>query len=213
MYTNPDFVYGGVRETVAAVRQHSGNFVIVGRRVSIDAAPLCRRRSTMRHTEILRLGHELGQVDPEHAGWAMDYFIFTKYSLPLASMPPFIVGVWRWDNWLFGEVVRFGAAHVVDASDTIAATHIGRTSVGLSERSGAKYNNDLWRAALPGNQPIPKPAGLGDMQFATYFSVQHGSMPYLVYKDTAALLVGQHVEEIRRAAALPPSAEPSLHNN
>jgi hypothetical protein len=37
MYTNPDFVYGGVRETVAAVRQHSGNFVIVGRRVSIDA--------------------------------------------------------------------------------------------------------------------------------------------------------------------------------
>jgi hypothetical protein len=127
----------------------------------------------------------------------------------LASMPPFIVGVWRWDNWLFGEVVRLGATHVVDASDTIAATHIGRTSVGLSARSGAKYNNDLWHAALPGNRPIPKPAGLGDMQFAMHFSVRRGGVIQLDYNDTAARLVGEHVEEIRRASALPPSAQPS----
>ena len=199
MYTNPDFVYTGVSDTVRSTKEAIGDFVIVGRRVSIEPEPLCLQHEISHYDDLIQAGHELGKIDPNHAGWAMDYFIYTRNSLPVGGMPPFLVGVWRWDNWLLAEVVRLQKVHVIDASASIAATHLGTTSTTLKHRVGAGYNNFLWKAALPGGKPIPKPAGLGDMQYSSMFVVRHTTHVELVLNETAVMLVHGYVQQIHAA--------------
>ena len=206
MYTNPDIVYSGVQDTVRTAKERLGQFTIVGRRVGIGAEPLCLQRKISDYKQLIELGHRIGRPDPN--GWAMDYFIYTRNSLPVGAMPPFLVGVWRWDNWLLGEVVRLGKVHVIDASATIAATHLGCTSTAHNNRFGANYSNMLWKATLPGGKPIPRPAGLGAMRYSSMFAVRHATHVELVLNKTAAMLVRGYVQQIRAAANA--AGEPAL---
>jgi hypothetical protein len=117
---------------------------------------------------ILKLGHDTQDRDPKEY---MDYFIFRKGSLPLASMPPFIVGSWRWDTWLTDATIRH--AHqtmvvVVDSSDGILAIHTKKTLQAFQDRPGAKYNNEMFKVSAGGAYPTPYPTGFGGSQYSPF---------------------------------------------
>jgi hypothetical protein len=195
MYTNPDFVYTGVTDTVQAVAHVLDELVIVGRRISIEPEHICMTTKLINVRQLVNIGGRQG-VDPNHAGWAMDYFIFSRHSLPIEHMPPFLVGVWRWDNWLLGETIRLRGVSVVDASSTIMAIHLGNTTTRLQDRTGASYNNLLWKSTLHGGHVIPKPAGLGDIQFSSFFSLRHENHVEIMVNRTAVMLVNGYLAAI-----------------
>lgn len=184
IFTNPDIVFSGLRETlVAAVAAH-GSFLVVGGRIDMDDT-ICENMNVRTHADLLQLAH----MGTPHTKWAMDYYMFTKTSLPMASMPPFLIGNWRWDNWLLDATLRHTNVPVIDATATILALHISTTSVALRDREGAEHNNRLWLADAGGRRPDPAPAGLGEMQFAQYFTVARAGAVEIVGNATARDIV------------------------
>lgn len=184
MFTNPDIVFSGLRETLAAAAAAHGSFLVVGGRTDMDNT-LCEEMSVRTHTDLVHLAH----MGTPHTKWAMDYYMFTKSSLPIASMPPFLIGNWRWDNWLLDATLRYRNVPVIDATATILALHISTTSVALRDRDGAEHNNRMWLADAGGRRPDPAPAGLGEMQFAQYFTVATAGSVEIVGNATAREIV------------------------
>jgi hypothetical protein len=188
MFTNPDILFSGVRQTLAAAVEAHGSFVVVGGRQDVNASDLCERFHVRTHTNLLRLAH----MGTPHTKWAMDYYLFTKSSLPFASMPPFLIGNWRWDNWLLDATLRYTRVAVIDATATILALHLKTSSIGLSDRTGAEYNNRIWLADNGGRTPDPAPAGLGEMQYAHHFTVLRAGHVAILGNDTAQSIVQAH---------------------
>jgi hypothetical protein len=127
MYTNFDIAFSGlVRELIQAARQQMGSFAVFGRRYDRNLSP--------------------GASDNEelHAAWGLDYFICRKQDFPVQSMPPFVIGNWRWDNWLADYFIRHPQIADIDATAVIRALHLsGAPHVPAAERDGAVYNEGL----------------------------------------------------------------------
>ena len=183
MYSNPDIIYDGVRVTAAAVIKQFPRFVVAGSRIDVDSVDICISRGSLSPDMVLAKR----RTGRKHLSWAIDYYLYSKGSLPLASFPPYIIGNWRWDNWLLDEIIRYETAPVIDASRMIAAVHLGDTATALQNRSAAKYNNDFWYASAGMHRPDPMPAGLGDLQYAPYFVEAGFSGNIVVHLNHSAL--------------------------
>lgn len=167
MFSNPDIIYEGIEDTVKSLTHQFDKFVAMGVRIDLDSIDLCKSQASLTPEGLLQARHSRGHL---HEKWGIDYYLYAKGSLPVASMPPFIIGNWRWDNWLLDEIIRYDTAPAVDASETIVALHLEDTKISLQNRTAAKYNNDLWYAAAGWKRPDPFPAGLGDLAFAQYYT-------------------------------------------
>ena len=200
IFSNPDIIYENVQVTVAALTQQFKRFLAVGARYDTSSVRICNTKGSLTVQDILTAKKEHGVM---HTKWAMDYFLFSKESLPLASMPPYIIGNWRWDNWLLDETIRYNTAAVIEATETIGAIHLEDTVVSLNNRTAAKYNNDLWYAASGGKRPDPFPAGLGEMQYAPYLTewLTDASVK-IITNETAMAVTSKYVVKRNDASAM-----------
>mmetsp|Transcript_36480 Transcript_36480/g.60728 ORF Transcript_36480/g.60728 Transcript_36480/m.60728 type:complete len:1051 (+) Transcript_36480:256-3408(+) len=85
-----------------------------------------------------------------HGDMGVDYFVFRKSFLDRIDVPPFLLGTWRWDNWLVSEALMLEGMHVVDATKVLVAVHQGKktpyTKTQSHERAGSTYNENLVRS-------------------------------------------------------------------
>lgn len=85
--------------------------------------------------------------------WAIDYFVFRTKSWPRFRMLPFLVGVWRWDNYWLARAVMDEAVTVVDATRAVKVYHqYEKKSVdevpNHTSRTGHEYNDELVLRAM-----------------------------------------------------------------
>ena len=99
MFTNSDIYPQGVEAAVHIVAGAiNTSFLVVGQRTDIsDMDSLCEK-----HISLSSINNTFGE---RHSEYGIDYYIFRKGSLPISSMPPFLLGCWKWDNWLLDQAI------------------------------------------------------------------------------------------------------------
>lgn len=141
MYINSDVIMSpNTSIVISKVATKFPSFLIVGRRTYYAAG---NNISEALHSEnIFEYLLKQGKLDTDVA---MDYFIFTRNSLPLDLMPNFLVGNTHWDNWLFSATLyyRYSSTIVIDATSQITAIHLEKSSL-MGKRLGYSYNIDLF---------------------------------------------------------------------
>jgi hypothetical protein len=81
-----------------------------------------------------------------HGEWGLDYWIFPTNLFHQSGIDflPFLLGVYRWDNWLLSEFVLHEDVTVIDATSSISAVHLDDPQRKVhSARNGAQYNDNL----------------------------------------------------------------------
>lgn len=139
MFTNSDIYPRGVKAAVDVVAGAiKTSFLIVGQRIDIsDMNSLCEKK-----VPLSGINTTLGM---EHGPYGIDYYIFRKGSLPINEMPPFLLGCWKWDNWLLDQAISKDNTAVVDASLAIDAFHLGTNEItDHTLRKGGPYNLELY---------------------------------------------------------------------
>lgn len=140
VFTNSDIVLNGIDKAVEqALEIVRDNFVLVGQRIDSDMQYFCGDCSK----NLIRSLNQLAGAF--HPPTGVDYFVYKKGTLPLREMPPFLLGVWRWDNWLLDRVITHGGYKVIDCTFQIQAVHF-RESLGHPNRNGASYNLALYQS-------------------------------------------------------------------
>jgi hypothetical protein len=128
--------------SLIAVATQLRSFVLVGQRTDVVmseevCAPVV---DTEEWLNSVRRQAALG--GRTHFDWGLDYFFFSgdRY----IELPPYLIGRWRWDNWLLAEHLKIG--NVVDGSSTILAIH-QQTNVSVfslhDERRGSDVNQEI----------------------------------------------------------------------
>jgi len=163
MYTNADIIFSSLTESVDILNRElphfsDGKIIGMGQRTDLDLnmdAPFPE--------DIMAVAKQRGVLHPDYG---IDYFLYTKGSLPLAKMPPFLIGNSKWDNWLLSELLIRNASSVIDMTRTFLAVHVGLTEKSLSERKGYIYNEQLWKISRFGTRYI----GLGRVDYSHFFT-------------------------------------------
>lgn len=129
LFMNHDIeMEGPIADLGAAFSGFPGRFVLFGQRFDYDA---CVTGTTRSHIEL-------------HATWGLDYFLLRPSDFPVSDMPDFVIGNWRWDNWLARYFIEKEDFMAVDATAVLVAWHPRPNKfVSASERSGAAWNNAL----------------------------------------------------------------------
>lgn len=120
------------------------NILLVGRRTDVPVDSLV----SFREGWDIALEEEGKKQGALHKEWGIDYFVFKKESYPQFGMLPFLVGVWRWDNYWLSQAVLDDSFVVIDASEAVPVFHQGVDKPGdrdsnHSVRVGAEYNDEL----------------------------------------------------------------------
>lgn len=79
-----------------------------------------------------------------HGDYGIDYFVYFKGLLPLKVMPNFLLGVWKWDNWLLDTLIRGGIVPVIDGTSLLDAIHLRLNNVSHEARDGYDVNQALY---------------------------------------------------------------------
>ncbi len=150
----------GIRQYQQRMRRDAGNFVLTGQRIDIHSSKVLKRLSSFNDVDhMLSLARVEGEL---HGESAIDYFIYPK-SLSFASkMPPFLLGNWKWDNWLLHDLISSKRTTVIDSTIDIHAIHVGSTAVALGHRPGAVYNSRVFESSTFGLQGV----GMGTFKYA-----------------------------------------------
>ena len=86
-----------------------------------------------------------------HDAFGIDVFVVAgaRFAELSATFPPFLVGVYRWDNWVLAALLRTSSvsAPVVDVTGTMTVGHDDVVSDHLRD-DGREYNDDLVKAEL-----------------------------------------------------------------
>eukprot|EP00276_Gloeochaete_wittrockiana_P003281 CAMPEP_0184645750 /NCGR_PEP_ID=MMETSP0308-20130426/2328_1 /TAXON_ID=38269 /ORGANISM="Gloeochaete witrockiana, Strain SAG 46.84" /LENGTH=874 /DNA_ID=CAMNT_0027075105 /DNA_START=452 /DNA_END=3073 /DNA_ORIENTATION=- len=120
------------------------NAVVVGQRLDID----WNDKSDF-STESLQKTHRQRALTNGvvHGDMGIDYFIFKKAFLDQIDIPPFLLGTWRWDNFLLSEALMADDVTVIDATNVIVAVHQGKpvqlAKADSHNRPGHSYNDKL----------------------------------------------------------------------
>ena len=163
MYTNADIIFSSLQPSVEILNNALPNFVDgkiigMGQRTDLDLdeeAPF--------PPDLMQMAKQRGVLHPDYG---IDYFLYTKGSLPIATMPQFLIGNSKWDNWLLSELLIRNASCVVDLTKTFLAVHVGLTEKSLTERKGYIYNEQLWKI----NRHATRYIGLGRVDFARFYT-------------------------------------------
>ena len=86
-----------------------------------------------------------------HDAYGIDVFLLSAALFPAVAdrFPAFLIGVYRWDNWLLAELLRASSAWqpVVDASRCVVAGHDSLLSDHLND-AGREWNDDIAKRLL-----------------------------------------------------------------
>ena len=118
VYVNSDIVLlQDFLEAVQQVASSRGRFLMVGRRMDVDITEPLPLEVADWPERLRRLALAQGKLNIARS---IDYFVFSHGLY--ATVPPFAIGRFWWDNWLIWKARSLGAA-VVDASSVVLAVH------------------------------------------------------------------------------------------
>eukprot|EP00889_Picochlorum_renovo_P006399 jgi/Picre1/33429/NNA_008753.t1 len=144
VFANSDIILTGAHQAVEEASKLVGeNFLLVGERIDSDLEYFCSECSK---NLMLSMHRVVGNF---HNSYGIDYFIYKKRTLPLQNMPAFLLGVWRWDNWLLDQVITLGTHQVIDCTSQIQAVHFTK-SARHDVRTGSQHNLALYEAFYHG---------------------------------------------------------------
>lgn len=157
LFTNGDISFGPIQPTLTKVARTVPNFVLAGQRIDVHTSRVPESHVTS-VKDLLTLALSEGEL---HGESAIDYFVYTRTESFARKMPPFLIGNWKWDNWLLHDFIVSEQTTVVDATSDICAVHVGATSTALAQRRGAVYNSRVFESSTFGIQGI----GMGSLKF------------------------------------------------
>ena len=101
-------------------------------------------------TRVFEYAEDWGKL---HSEYGIDLFIYPKAIFSLLQFPPYLAGVYRWDNWWLSEMILHDDVTVVDLSSTQLPllTHDGDRTVDHPTEDGAHYNDRITKLRS-GNQ-------------------------------------------------------------
>eukprot|EP00276_Gloeochaete_wittrockiana_P010107 CAMPEP_0184665810 /NCGR_PEP_ID=MMETSP0308-20130426/58717_1 /TAXON_ID=38269 /ORGANISM="Gloeochaete witrockiana, Strain SAG 46.84" /LENGTH=538 /DNA_ID=CAMNT_0027110023 /DNA_START=375 /DNA_END=1991 /DNA_ORIENTATION=+ len=144
MFANGDILF---EDSLPHVIRHvfssfkNSDAVIVGERTDIEWNSTIDFRNPEIRDHVFRQVKRDGVI---HGDYAIDYFVFRKGLVERMELPAFLLGTWRWDNWLLSDCLSRRDVAVVDATEVVLAMHQGASSAGKSHRRrGFEYNEQL----------------------------------------------------------------------
>ena len=124
------------------LKRISDDYAMTGKRIDYDVAS----EWDFSDQNFLETMHR----DVEHRGllhgkYGLDYFLFSKSALKAVAnrFPPFLVGVYRWDNVMLADLLLEKDVTVFDASEVTTVIHQGTEVHDHLQEPGSKYNNEL----------------------------------------------------------------------
>ena len=136
-------VFDSFRHSVKSCADNYENFVMVGRR---HLSPVAFSNPTTKTgwDELEALVKNL----PIDGSFAIDFFVVRKtarlFNAVFKDFPPFVIGTWRWDNYLLLLFIRDEMTVIIDATYVAPIVHQVFNEVEPHEsRPAAYYNNEL----------------------------------------------------------------------
>ena len=114
-----------------AHRVFGDDFLLVARRTDVAI--------TTKEVDVLAQAHSNGRL---HDHFGIDLFVYHRKHFP-QTFPPFLAGVYRWDNFLLAHFILRGDIAVVDVTQHGLIVHQELTSLNHNKRRGAEYNDAL----------------------------------------------------------------------
>ena len=118
--------------------------LIVGRRIDVELTERINENVPGWDASMRSYAEKHGKL---HGEYGIDYFVHRKSFFEMIKLPAFVVGLWRWDNYLLAHALLHPEIYVVDATNAINAIHMGVNRQGdrvdHTQRPGAKYADDL----------------------------------------------------------------------
>eukprot|EP00276_Gloeochaete_wittrockiana_P005797 CAMPEP_0184662660 /NCGR_PEP_ID=MMETSP0308-20130426/44288_1 /TAXON_ID=38269 /ORGANISM="Gloeochaete witrockiana, Strain SAG 46.84" /LENGTH=518 /DNA_ID=CAMNT_0027104835 /DNA_START=380 /DNA_END=1936 /DNA_ORIENTATION=- len=145
MFTNGDILFDdSLTPVIQNVFSHFGerDAVVVGERLDVEwnSSTLAFGNPEVRK-HVFQLVRKYGTL---HGDYAIDYFVMRRRLVEKMQLPEFLLGTWRWDNWLLSDTLSRRDVAVVDASRVLLAVHQGRSNAGRSHRRpGHQHNEDI----------------------------------------------------------------------
>lgn len=143
VYVNGDIIL--MNDFAKAFRSVSfRHFLMIGQRTDVD---VCENLDFQEESQIALLRRLLIERGNLHLPWGLDYFAYTRGSIP--TLPQLYLGAAAWDNLMVYYCRRNGLP-VIDASLDVRAFHQNHVYYGMRECSSAKSN----MAQVPENAPV-----------------------------------------------------------
>ena len=156
-FVNGDIVLSPYLTSVldSVQRQYDQHFSMVSRRTDtlIDDATLDQWFSSIGdgatdHTDaVIEYSRRNGTM---HSEWGIDLFVYTRTLFATLDFPPFLAGVYRWDNWLLSTLILHDDMRVVDASAPQLVIHqqSGDAQPKHPDRPGHEWNDEIVKARV-----------------------------------------------------------------
>ena len=146
LFVNGDIMLDeSIAHSISYVTAHLSDFFLVGCRRDYEIPPSINISDAAEILKDAKVNSKL------HSTTGIDIIAFrTKLRI---AMPPFIVGVYRWDNWLLSEIILRTNLTLIDVTASVTAIHqqsqqgTSNTSQSHSSRHGASYNDVLTKNA------------------------------------------------------------------
>ena len=149
-FVNGDIVLDPYLNTVldTVSKRYGQHFSLVSRRTDtqIDLSTMDAWYASLNevdHTDaVIRYSAEHGTM---HSEWGIDLFVYTRTVFASLDFPPFLAGVYRWDNWLLTTLILKDEMFVVDATKPGLVIHQQSDVKGEehSKRKGSDFNDRI----------------------------------------------------------------------
>lgn len=172
LFTNSDLTYFNVVPAISiAQKMFEENFALLGRRRDIDFQHECETKAK----DAPMLDQILNAKGELHDPYGIDYIVAPRSVIRsiIKDMPDFLIGVWKWDNWLVDTCIHKGV-DLIDSTNILQAIHLQSTKEDHRGRKGYAHNKDLYSKFynLAPNKHLlddPFPVGLGTIDFAPFY--------------------------------------------
>ena len=149
-FVNGDIVLDPYLNTVldTVSKRYGQHFSLVSRRTDtqVDLTTMDAWYASINevdHTDaVIRYSAEHGAM---HSEWGIDLFVYTRTVFASLDFPPFLAGVYRWDNWLLTTLILKDDMKVVDATQPGLVIHQQSDVKGEehSKRKGSDFNDRI----------------------------------------------------------------------
>ena len=142
-YVNGDILLDkSLATTIDYVNSRYEHFVLVGRRIdTVLSAQLLEEYRTPGYLQRVRdFAMSNGQL---HYGHPIDLFVYKRRTLQELQFPPFIAGVYRWDQWLLAQLILGDHVDTFDITNTVTLIHIDKSKSQHSARAGSAHNDQI----------------------------------------------------------------------
>lgn len=191
-YANADIIL--MNDFLAAIQRIAfAKFLMVGQRWDIDITEAWNFEHPDSERQLRSLVAIRGRLHPPLGS---DYFVFPKNS-GLSTLPPFVVGRPKWDNWFIYHARRQGVP-VIDATRVTTVVHQNHGYDHVPSRREDRWEGPEadWNRGLVGGWDH-----VYNLNDATHVLTPSWLMPTSLLKVKRAIRTG--VNRCRRSASLP----------